>query len=173
MKNLILIGFMGAGKTSIGKLLSQRIGRPFVDIDQQIEKEAGCSIVEIFRCKGEGHFRRLEKDIISRECLASGKVISLGGGAFLDPQNMEVCLSGGNKVVFLNASWNFIRQRLEILKKSRPLLVGKSEEEVRAVFDRRQNVYKQAHFEVFVDDFKSFNDVAAHIDQVLMLKSRD
>lgn len=167
MKNLILIGFMGAGKTSVGKLLSQSIDWPLVDIDRQIEKEAGCSIVEIFRCKGEEHFRRLEKEIIARECLIPGKIISLGGGAFIEPESREVCLSGGNKVVFLNASWNFIQQRLEIMKKSRPLLAGKSEEEVRAVFDQRQKAYKQAHLEVFIDDFKSFSDVADHIVQVL------
>lgn len=173
MKNLILIGFMGAGKTSVGKLLSQSIDWPFVDIDRQIENEAGCSIVEIFRLKGEEYFRRLEKDIVDRVCITPGKVIALGGGAFLDPENKEACLSGGNKVIFLNASWNFIRQRLEIMKKSRPLLVGKSEEEVRELYNQRQNVYKQAHLEVFVDDFKSFSDVAEHIVKVLMLKSRD
>lgn len=171
MKNLILVGFMGAGKTYVGKLLSRRLCMPMVDIDQQIEKKAGFSIVDIFRHRGEEYFRRLEKSIITHECSSSGKIISLGGGAFLDPDNRRICLSGQNKVIFLNTSWNYVQQRLEILKQSRPLLQNKSEEQIRAMFEERQKTYKLAHLEVFVEDFKTHNEVAAYITNLLITEN--
>lgn len=171
MTNLILVGFMGAGKTLVGKLLSRRLCMPLVDIDYQIEKEAGCSIVDIFQSQGEEYFRRLEKSIIARECSTSGKVISLGGGAFLNSDNRRICLSGQNKVVFLNTSWNYVRQRLEFLKQSRPLLQNKGMEEIKAMFEERQKTYKLAHLEVFVEDFKTHSEVAAYITNLLVTEN--
>lgn len=167
MNNVILVGFMGAGKTRVGKSLSRYLGRPFVDIDELIVKQNGQSIIDIFRNQGEDYFRRLEKAIIARECFQPGKIISLGGGAFLDPNNRQVCLSGQNSVLFLNASWNYIRKRLEFLKQSRPLLIGKNEEEVKELFEERQNAYKQAHFEISIEGFRTYDEVATHITHLL------
>lgn len=163
MNNVILVGFMGSGKTCVGKSLSSYLRRPFADIDDLIVKETGQSIIDIFRNKGEDYFRRLEKAIIARECFKSGRVISLGGGAFLDPDNRQVCLSGQNSVYFLNTSWDYIRKRLELLRQSRPLLIGKKDEEVKELFYKRQNTYKHAHFEISIEDFADFDEVAAHI----------
>ncbi len=158
---------MGAGKTSTGEILSRVLGRPFVDTDRQIEKKACSSIVDIFRFKGEDYFRRMEKSIILEECRSGSKVISLGGGAFLDQENRDACLSGRNKVIFLNASWEHIRQSIETMKKDRPLLMNKNEEEMRALFELRQSAYKQAHIEVLVHHFDTYEAVAAHIARLL------
>lgn len=114
MENIVLIGMPGSGKTTIGKLLSELSGRPYIDIDEEISREAGRSIPEIFAAEGESGFRRLENQILSACLLKSGQVIATGGGAVLWSENRLAMKRSGR--VF------FIRRALEDLPKDgRPL----------------------------------------------------
>ena len=90
MKNVVLIGFMGTGKTSTGRALAQRLGRAFVDLDRMIEEEAGRSIPEIFASEGEAAFRALEREAVRRTAKRRALVISTGGGTVKDAANMAL-----------------------------------------------------------------------------------
>ena len=84
--NLILCGFMGSGKSTVGRLLARRLHRPFVDLDEFIEQQTGQTVAEIFNTRGEGAFRALEREAARSLCSQSGLVLSCGGGTVLNPQ---------------------------------------------------------------------------------------
>src|SRR5512136_2261829 len=96
--NIYLVGFMGSGKTSVGRRLAELLGWTFVDLDEEIEKRAGQSIPEIFRLRGEKHFRSLEREELERECRGSNTVIALGGGTFCSTENRETITRTGISV---------------------------------------------------------------------------
>lgn len=151
-KNIVLTGFMGVGKTTIGKDLADQLNRGLVDMDEEIEKAVGLSIPEIFQTYGEAYFRDKERQLIayySRQ--GKRKVISLGGGAFLQEETRRLCMSEC-LVVFLYLSWPFWKERISLLRDSRPLLQGKTEEEIKSLFDERQKVYAPHHLEVKTDN---------------------
>ena len=93
--NVILTGFMGTGKSSLGKMLATRLGRPFVDIDNKIEDEAQLSIPKIFERYGEAHFRELEKSAVKELCEKRGLVIATGGGTVKDEENLRLLKNSG------------------------------------------------------------------------------
>jgi len=86
-KNIVLVGFMGTGKTTLGQLLSERTGMNFVDMDSVIEERTGKSITDIFAQEGEAHFRKLERELVKELASQSGLVISTGGGIVLNPDS--------------------------------------------------------------------------------------
>ena len=88
MKNIVLVGFMGSGKTTVGKLLAEQTGMPLVDMDTQIEERAGKTINEIFAQDGEPHFRALEREMAQELASKTGQIISTGGGIVLNPDNI-------------------------------------------------------------------------------------
>ena len=103
-ENIVLSGMPGSGKSTVGKLLATELQRPFADTDALVESAAGMPISEIFRQRGEAHFRRLESEAIARlSAQAGGKVIALGGGAVLNPDNVRLLRHNG-KIYFLNRS---------------------------------------------------------------------
>lgn len=120
MKNVILIGFMGTGKTSTGRLLANRIGYSFIDTDNKIEAVNKMSIPEMFRKYGEKYFRERETEIIKNIAKYHHAVISTGGGVVLNPHNMNL-LSQNGVVVSLTASIDSILERTS-RRNSRPLL---------------------------------------------------
>src|SRR5512143_1268625 len=89
MKNIILVGFMGTGKTTVGKLLASKLGYSFVDVDEEIEKEQGVAISYIFSELGEPYFRLLERDKLKELIGGTRIVVSAGGGVVLDLRNIE------------------------------------------------------------------------------------
>ena len=118
--NIVITGFMGTGKSSVGQLVAQRLGRAFVDMDLLIEEREGRAISEIFATKGEGYFRALERDLCRELAAQSDLVIATGGGALIDPANQEVM--GRSGVLFcLRCSPEEILRRLA-LAEDRPLL---------------------------------------------------
>lgn len=119
-RNLVLIGPMGAGKTSIGRRLARALGMSFVDLDQSLERHTGASVNLIFEIEGEPGFRRRERELLARLCAGSGQVIATGGGAVLDPANREM-LSQAGLVLWLRTS---VAQQLRRLERdrTRPLL---------------------------------------------------
>ncbi|MBI2885040.1 MAG: shikimate kinase [Candidatus Omnitrophica bacterium] len=121
--NITLIGFMGTGKTTVGKRLAQRLGWAFVDLDAEIEARTGRSVADIFAQHGEPVFRRLEQRWVRRVARGEGQVIATGGGAFLDPENRRLLKSGG-PVICLTASPAVILQRVKPALSKRPLLAG-------------------------------------------------
>lgn len=118
--NLFLVGPMGVGKTTIGKLVSKRLGRSFVDLDDEIESRAGACIPWIFDVEGEEGFRRRESELLKEFALKEGLVVSTGGGVVLKPENRHLLRSSGC-VVFLNASAEQLHRRT-MNDKKRPLL---------------------------------------------------
>ncbi len=121
--NITLIGFMGTGKTTVGKRLARRLGWEFMDLDALIEARTGHSIADIFTQHGEPVFRRLEQRWVRRVARGDRQVIATGGGAFLDPENRRLLKSGG-PVICLTASAPVILQRVTPVLSKRPLLAG-------------------------------------------------
>ncbi|MCS7040296.1 MAG: AAA family ATPase, partial [Caldilineales bacterium] len=109
--NLVLTGFMGTGKTAVGRAVAARLGRPFVDMDEWIARRAGMSIAEIFARQGEGAFRAMEAELVRELAGQRGLVIATGGGALVDPTNRETfCRTG--LVICLTASVEAILARV-------------------------------------------------------------
>jgi len=122
--SIFLVGFMGAGKTSVGKALSQRLGWPFVDLDDRIEEQAGRSIEEIFRALGETAFREMEHAALRNLCeelRQSARVVALGGGAFVQPANLALIEGLAAHTVFLDAPVDELLRRCQEQQKTRPL----------------------------------------------------
>jgi len=119
-RNLILIGFMGTGKTSVGMRVAKSLGWRFVDTDKLIVKQAGKSIPQIFADSGETYFRELETEVLEKCALANGQVISTGGGIVTVARNREILKEAGY-VIWLRASPETIYERVK-RNRNRPLL---------------------------------------------------
>jgi shikimate kinase len=132
---------MGVGKTTIGQLVAKKLYRDFIDVDQEIEKKQNMPISLIFQKFGEDYFRKIEKEYIVDICTNTRlKVVSLGGGAYLQEEVRNACLS--NCIVFLlDLSWDSWKDRMPLLVENRPLLKEKSMEEIEELFIKRQNAY--------------------------------
>jgi shikimate kinase len=139
--NIVLIGFMGTGKTTVGKIVSSRIGYEFFDIDQEIENSAGMSIGDIFNQRGEAYFREQETKVINRILTLSNTVISCGGGIVKYKCNRDMLKKYGT-VFCLKADSNSIIKRTS--GTSRPLLVGKTKSEINQLIKARENLYEFA-----------------------------
>jgi shikimate kinase len=160
-KTLVFIGFMGAGKTTVGKLVAQKLNRKFIDTDDVIEKEFGMPIPEVFKTYGEPVFREKEKSVIADLSGKTNLVLSLGGGAFLQEEIREACLSNAN-VIFLDISFESWKDRLELIIDNRPVLQGKSMEETKELYKKRQEVYANHHIKIQVDN-KTPDEIADEI----------
>lgn len=166
-KSIVFIGFMGAGKTSVGKLVAKKLYRSFIDIDQEIEKDFEMPTPEIFKTYGEKTFREKEKDMITFFSKQKLKIISVGGGAFLQEEIRDICLA--NCIVFyLDISWESWKERLNILIDSRPVLQGRSLEEIEKLFNQRQNIYS-FHNSKFNTDNLEVEEVADYLIESLKL----
>ncbi len=145
-KRVFLIGFMGSGKTTIGKLLAERLGWKFIDIDEIIEKKEGMKISDIFKYKGEPYFRKLEKKTL-KELIDKNKntVVATGGGLGADPEALELMKENGF-VIWLDVDFEEFKRRCS-KDGNRPLL-RLGEEELRDLFDKRNLVYRQAHLRI-------------------------
>ncbi|MFC5453168.1 shikimate kinase [Paenibacillus aestuarii] len=137
--NIVLVGFMGTGKSTVGRLLAERLGWNFLDSDAEIEKNEQTSIAEIFRLHGEAHFRQLESQALADILAGSGQVLATGGGAVLAETN-RTCMLGSGCVVALQATPEKIIARVSS-DQSRPLLQGNLEERVHALMETRKSAY--------------------------------
>lgn len=146
-RHLAFIGFMGAGKSSLGRLIADRVGRPFFDTDQVIEERSGRTVPDFFLSGDEPAFRALEAQTVRELLDRPPVVLALGGGALEDPQTrallFERCF-----VVHLFVSWAHVRSSLPTLIEGRPLLQGRSEGEVYDLYLRRQQTYRNAHVRI-------------------------
>ena len=155
--NIVLVGFMGAGKTTIGKLLAKSMGFSFIDTDAEIEKEEGLSVAQIFEKKGEDYFRELESNFITN--FSRNKcIIATGGGMPCYNDNITKLKVLGT-VVFINTSFDSIIERLKLSQGSRPLLkssLGNEQGELLSLFLERQQIYKASDKVVAGDSNPSF-----------------
>jgi len=138
--NLVLVGFMGTGKTAVGRILAARLHRSFVEMDEQIAAKSGQSISDIFATQGEMAFRRMEREWVIEQSGISGRVIATGGGVILDPANMEDLQRTG-LVVCLTASKETLLARLQG-DHSRPLLEGDQAVRLSELMDARRSLYE-------------------------------
>ncbi len=142
MAGIFLIGFMGAGKTSVGKGLAQRLGSPFDDLDVRLVERFGASIPEVFAEHGEEAFRRAEREELTRAAALDNVVVATGGGAFCSPENREIIHRSGGVSVFLDAPWEVLCARLERGADQRPLYVDAAQ--ARELYEARLPHYRMA-----------------------------
>ena len=147
MKNIVLVGFMGTGKTKVAKILSARLNMKYVSTDDLIEKKECISIQEIFSKKGEGHFRKVEKDVIKEASLMKDVVIDAGGGVVIDPENVKSLKKSGI-VVCLWAEPGVIIERTKKYT-HRPLLnVADPLGKIKELLEFRKPFYERADYHI-------------------------
>jgi shikimate kinase len=145
-KNLVFLGMMGSGKSSIGNLVSKKLNLQFIDIDALIIKNTGLSISDIFQKKGEIHFRNLEEKI-TLKCLKKIKsVISLGGGGFINAKIRKETLTN-HFSFWLNWDESTLISRIKGSKK-RPLVFKSTDQEIREIIKNRSKIYSNAQFKI-------------------------
>jgi shikimate kinase len=162
-KNIILTGFMGVGKTSVGTQLAKDLGFTFVDVDKLIEADQNLTITSIFSKFGEPYFREVEARIIGRVMMGEGQVVSTGGGAVIQDRNREAFKKGGF-VICLSASPEVIYERIKH-ENHRPLLqTADPKAKIKELLDSRAAFYAQA--DVCIDTSeKTVDDVIKAIKE--------
>ena len=162
-----LIGFMGAGKTTISKLLANKFQLPFYDTDQEIEKNEKRSISDIFKKDGELHFRMLETEVL--KSINQNSIIACGGGLPIYNNNMELINSKGISI-YLKASVNLLFDRLKKEKESRPLINNKTNKElefyIKNELQNRNPFYTLSSKIILIDD-KSNDDILREINTLI------
>jgi shikimate kinase len=161
MRNITLVGFMGTGKTTVGRILARKLGYRFIDVDEEIEREQAVTISHIFSEMGEPYFRELEKNMIKTLSLKEGLIISAGGGAVVDESNIEAMKQGG-ALVCLTATPDEIMKRVGN-STNRPLLkVPDPMAKIMELLSKREPYYLKA--DIIVDTtIKTPEEVAAEI----------
>ena len=151
-KNLVFLGMMGSGKSSIGFLVAKKLNLKFIDIDNIIEKEVGMKIADIFKDKGENYFRILEEKNTLKVLNFNNNVISLGGGAFMNNKIRKKVLSN-NFSFWLN--WNAETLLIRIKKnKKRPLEFNSSDTELMSLIKSRSKIYSKAQIKINCNNLK-------------------
>ena len=148
-ENLVFLGMMGSGKSSIGSLVAKKLKVEFIDVDKEIEKELGISISKMFETKGEDYFRKYEEKITLRVLKTNSIVVSLGGGAFVNKVIRKEILK--NHISFwLNWNDEILLERIKNSKK-RPLAFNATENELIDLIKKRSNIYSKALYEIKCD----------------------
>lgn len=143
MNNIILCGFMGCGKSTVGKNLARKSGRKFLDMDTYIEKKAGMTVSEIFEKYGESGFRDMEHEACLELAEMNDLVVASGGGAFTFQRNVQA-FKGKDTIVFLDVPLEVIKNRLKN-DKTRPLLQRPDKDKaMKELYDRRYPIYKKS-----------------------------
>jgi shikimate kinase len=150
-KNLVFLGMMGSGKSSIGYLVSKKLNISFVDIDNLIEEETGMSISRIFEKKGEDHFRNLEEKITLKTLKNIGQVRSLGGGGFINEKIRKEVLTN-HFSFWLNLNDSILLRRIKNSKK-RPLVFKSTDQEIKQLIKQRSKIYSKARFKINCNKF--------------------
>jgi shikimate kinase len=157
---VVLVGPMGAGKTTVGRLVAESLGVGFLDTDEVVEREDGRSVSEIFVDEGEAHFRELERKAVADALGTHDGVLALGGGAVMDPTTRERL--AGHRVVFLRVGLSDAARRVG-LGVSRPLLLGNVRGRMKQLLDERAPVYEAVAAHVVDTDGLSAVEVAERV----------
>ena len=144
-KTIVLVGIMGAGKSTVGKILADRLGMRFIDADQEIERAAGCTITDFFEKYGEVEFRKGEERVISRILAGKPCVLATGGGAFMS-EATRLLIKKMATSVWLRVSFEVLAKRLE-KRSDRPLLqTTDPQQTLKALIKKRYPIYNDADF---------------------------
>ncbi len=166
-KNIVLVGLMGAGKTTVGECLAEKYKLIFTDSDEVIERDTKMSISQIFAERGEAYFRELEKTAISMLSSKNGRVISTGGGALENEENIENLKKNG-VLVYLKASPEILYKRIK-KQNHRPLLQNeKPLETLRILLQQREKNYLKADIIIETDD-KTIEKIVDEIGELCKL----
>ena len=147
---IYLIGFMGAGKTSVGWRLAKKLGWRFIDLDEEIERQQGRAVAEIFRTDGEAAFRQIERNCLKKLSSSANNekyVVAFGGGTFLDPENRAIAESTG-LTVWLKVSFSMVASRVKI-DGTRPKFTSKEQAEL--LHQSREPYYALAKLHISTD----------------------
>jgi len=145
-KNIVLVGMMGSGKSTIGYLLSKSTNLSYIDIDKFIEKETGLKIYNIFEKNGEAYFRNLEEKITLKLLKSKRRIISLGGGGFIN-KNIRKEVLNNNLSFWLNWKNSTIVKRI-LKSKKRPIAINSNENDLKKLISDRSKIYSEAHFKI-------------------------
>jgi shikimate kinase len=173
LRILFLTGFMGAGKTSVGRALAARLGWRFVDLDERVEQQAGRRIAEIFRDSGEAGFRSAEIAAVNevlQQATAHATVAALGGGTLSQSKNVERLQQAGGILVFLDAPLDILRQRCQPMASLRPLFGDAAA--FQQLYESRLADYRRASLRVNTAN-RTPEEVAAEIAMALNLNPKD
>ena len=162
-ENLVFLGMMGSGKSSIGILVARKLKLNFVDIDNEIENNLGITINKIFEDKGEDYFRKIEERITLKKLKLTSSVISLGGGAFIN-NNIRKEVLKYNLSFWLNWSDKILLERIKNSKK-RPLAIKTKDNELSELIKKRRNIYSKALYEIKCDNLKK-NEI---VDKIIKI----
>ena len=151
MKKIILIGYMGSGKSLLGKSIAETLGIRFINSDSEIEHQTGMSVGQLFEQFGENHFRNLEKEYLSNFNAEGSFVLATGGGTPCYNNQMDFLNTMGT-TVYLKCSNDILFSRLKNERDHRPLIAGLSDEELRESIDvrmkQRESIYTLAHLTI-------------------------
>tara|TARA_B100000902_G_C26678693_1_gene606714 strand:- start:43 stop:555 length:513 start_codon:yes stop_codon:yes gene_type:complete len=162
-ENLVFLGMMGSGKSTIGSIIAKRLRLNFIDIDNEIENAIGISIKRIFEEKGENYFRKFEEKITLKKLKQKPAVISLGGGAFMNKSIKKEVLK--NHISFwLNWDAKTLIDRIKNSKK-RPIAFNTSSEKLTDLIEKRSFFYSKALYEIKCDNL-SKNEIAKKIIKI-------
>ena len=159
-ENLVFLGMMGSGKSSIGLLIAKRLKLDFIDIDKEIEKELKISIKKIFETKGEDYFRKFEEKITLKKLKLNSTVISIGGGSFIN-KNIRKEILKDHLSFWLNWDDKILLNRIKNSKK-RPLAFNATDNELIDLIKKRSNIYSKALYEIKCDNL-SKNEIVEKI----------
>ena len=159
-ENLVFLGMMGSGKSSIGSLIAKKLELNFIDIDSEIENELGISIKKIFDTKGEDYFRKFEEKITLKKLKLNPVVISLGGGAFMN-KNIKKEVLKNHLSFWLNWNYKTLLSRIKYSKK-RPLAINAKDDELIRLIKKRSDIYSKALYEIKCDNL-SKNEIVKKI----------
>lgn len=169
--NLYIVGFMGTGKSTIGRAVAQRLHMDFLDSDHEIERVTGRKISEIFATSGEAEFRRMERDFVERGHPERGCVVACGGGLII-PEGMLAAVNARGVVLCLHASIATIIDRVS-RNKNRPLLdVEDAVTEATQLYTKREAVYRRAGTTLLTDG-RSIADTVQHVQRIYRREARE
>lgn len=163
-RRVYLVGFMGSGKTTVGRRLAEILDVPFVDLDAAYEAMAGETIRSTFETRGEAFFRAREAELLRGTGAFPGAVVALGGGTFTFPENLAFVKRRGVSV-FLDVPFEVLADRLASKTTDRPLF--RNVEEARRLFEARLAFYRMADLAVFVNGEMTVEEVAARVAELL------
>ena len=172
MIRIFLTGYMGAGKTTLGKAFARELSVPFIDLDWYIEERFHKSIRELFVERGEASFRELERNMLHEVSEFEDVIISTGGGTPCFFDNMDY-MNGRGQTVFLDVHLDILFNRLRVATHQRPILQGKTDEELRAfiadALEKRAPFYVQARYRFDAGHLESRRQIAGSVQQLRSL----
>lgn len=165
VRGLIFIGAPGAGKSTVGALVATKLGEPFIDVDAEIERRVGRTIADLFVTEGEEGFRALEREV-TLDLLQAGGVISLGGGAVMNPAIREALV--GHDVVWLKVSITQATRRVG-MNTVRPLLLGNVRAKLASLLRQRTPIYEQCSTIIVDTDTARSHEIARQVVDAVLL----